>query len=82
MFTRYNDNWIICKHKNRSTYECPGGKRKYNEDIYQLAKRELAEETGIQFSELFLVSKYKIGEKNDVKYGRLLKKSIYNQLKL
>ena len=48
----YNGKWVFCKHKNRTTYECPGGHREQNETIYETAKRELWEETGakkIQF---------------------------------
>jgi 8-oxo-dGTP diphosphatase len=43
--------WVFCKHKERSTYECPGGHRETGEDILSTAKRELYEETGaIEYS--------------------------------
>ena len=43
--------WVLCKHKERSTYECPGGHREAGEDILSTAKRELYEETGaIEYS--------------------------------
>jgi 8-oxo-dGTP diphosphatase len=38
--------WVLCKHRERNTYECPGGHREYGEDILTTAKRELYEETG------------------------------------
>lgn len=38
--------WVFCKHKNRDTYEIPGGHREDSEDIETTAKRELWEETG------------------------------------
>ncbi len=38
--------WVFCKHKERSTYECPGGHREAGEDILSTARRELYEETG------------------------------------
>lgn len=41
-----NGKWMFCKHKDRATYEVPGGHREVGENILQTAKRELSEETG------------------------------------
>ena len=41
-----NGKWVFCKHKERNTYECPGGHREVGEYINDTAKRELYEETG------------------------------------
>ena len=38
--------WVFCKHRERDTYEVPGGHREIGEDILETAKRELQEETG------------------------------------
>lgn len=38
--------WVFCKHKERDTYECPGGHREAGENIDDTARRELYEETG------------------------------------
>ena len=38
--------WVFCKHKERDTYEVPGGHREENETILETAERELNEETG------------------------------------
>lgn len=44
--SRSNGKWVFCKHKERDTYEVPGGRREDGEDILETAKRELREETG------------------------------------
>lgn len=40
------NKWFFCKHKERDTYEVPGGHREAGENIFETAKRELREETG------------------------------------
>ena len=46
IISRARDKWVLCKHKERDTYEIPGGHREEGETIYQTAVRELKEETG------------------------------------
>ena len=43
---RFQGKWVFCKHRERDTYEMPGGHREPGETILEAAKRELAEETG------------------------------------
>lgn len=43
---RCEGNWVLCKHKERTTLEIPGGHREPDEDINTTARRELYEETG------------------------------------
>ena len=38
--------WVFCKHRDRDTYEIPGGHCEPGEAILDAAKRELYEETG------------------------------------
>lgn len=46
VISKHNGKWVFCKHKDRDTYEIPGGHRELNEHIVDTAKRELTEETG------------------------------------
>lgn len=46
IIAKSNGKWVFCKHKERETYECPGGHREAGEDIDYTARRELYEETG------------------------------------
>lgn len=51
IITKSNGKWVFCKHKERETYEVPGGHREAGEHIDDTAKRELYEETGaIEYS--------------------------------
>ncbi len=44
--TRYQGKWVFCRHKQRTTWEMPGGHKEHGETIDEVAKRELWEETG------------------------------------
>lgn len=51
IIAKIDGKWIFCKHKDRDTYEIPGGHREPGETIFEAAKRELVEETGaVDFS--------------------------------
>ena len=66
IISQSNGKWVICKHKERDTYEAPGGHREAGEDILETAKRELQEETGaIQF-DIKPICVYSVTGKNSV----------------
>lgn len=46
IISKTDGKWVFCKHRERNTYEIPGGHRESGEDILTTAKRELREETG------------------------------------
>ena len=37
IIARTNGRWVLCKHKERNTYEVPGGHREKNETILEMA---------------------------------------------
>jgi 8-oxo-dGTP diphosphatase len=45
-FVRYKNKWVVCKHKDRNTWETSGGHIERNETQLEAARRELYEETG------------------------------------
>lgn len=46
IISKSNGKWVFCKHKERDTFEVPGGHRETGEKIEYTAVRELKEETG------------------------------------
>lgn len=77
--------WVFCKHKERSTYEVPGGHREAGETILEAAKRELQEETGAVEFTIQPVCVYSVKGKtrinkqeDDVSYGMLFVAEIFS----
>ena len=62
----YNGKLVLCKHKERETYEIPGGHRENGEAIEETARRELSEETGAVDFVLRPVCVYSVTGKNRV----------------
>mgnify|MGYP002514673498 CR=1 FL=1 len=60
IISQSNGKWVFCKHKERSTWEVPGGHREPGEDILDTAKRELYEETGAIDFEIDSVCVYSV----------------------
>lgn len=58
--SRYKDKWVYCKHRERSTYEIPGGHREEGETPEEAAVRELKEETGAKRFDIFPVCVYSV----------------------
>ena len=46
IISKSQEKYVFCKHKNRDTWEIPGGHREPGENIIDTARRELYEETG------------------------------------
>ena len=68
---RYHDQWVFCRHKDRSTWEIPGGHRESGETIAETAERELREETGAVKAALQYIGVYGVNDRSDITYGAL-----------
>ena len=66
IISQSNGKWVMCKHKERDTYEVPGGHREEGEDILETAKRELQEETGAVKFDIEQLCVYSVTGKNSV----------------
>ena len=40
IISKSNGKWVFCRHKERDTYEAPGGHREAGEDIFETTKRK------------------------------------------
>ena len=66
IISKTDDKWVFCKHKERDTYEVPGGHREDGESIDVTAERELQEETGAVDYSIEPVCVYSVTGKNRV----------------
>jgi 8-oxo-dGTP diphosphatase len=66
IISKYKGKLIFCKHRERNTYEIPGGHREDGESIIDTAKRELTEETGAKTFSILPVCVYSVTGKNRI----------------
>ena len=66
IIAKTNGKWVFCKHRDRDTYEVPGGHREYGEEILETAKRELKEETGAVVFDIKPICVYSVKGKTRV----------------
>lgn len=69
--TRYCDRWIFVRHKLRRTWEIPGGHIEEGETPLEAARRELQEETGARFFELYEICTYSVSKDGATTSGKL-----------
>ncbi len=69
IIARSGPNLIFCRHRDRDTYEMPGGHREPGESIEACARRELEEETGALTYTLTPLCVYSVTGKNRVSTG-------------
>lgn len=66
IIARTQGQWVFCKHRERDTFEVPGGHREIGEDILETAKRELKEETGALVFDIKPICAYSVKGKTRV----------------
>ncbi len=66
LVAKSNGKWVFCKHKERNTFEFPGGHREAGEKIQETAERELMEETGARIFHIKPICVYSVTGKNRV----------------
>ena len=71
--SEYNGKWVYSKHRERGTWEVPGGHIEEGETPIEAAKRELYEETGAVDVEITPVCLYKISTYGMLCYAKIKK---------
>ncbi len=71
IMARYENGWLFCRHKQRTTWEIPGGHREPGEAIDDTARRELYEETGAIAFDLQKIGAYGVCADDAVTCGML-----------
>lgn len=67
----YKNKWIFVRHRERITWEIPGGHREEGEDITCTAFRELNEETGAKDYNIIPLCDYGVVKNGSISFGRL-----------
>ena len=77
ILSRTQGKWVFCKHKERTTYEIPGGHRESGETIRETAERELKEETGAVEFDMKTVGVYSVKTEENETFGMLFAAEIF-----
>lgn len=67
----YKRKFVFARHKERETWEIPGGRREIGEMIEETGRRELEEETGAKQFSMHRACDYSVSREEGTSYGRL-----------
>lgn len=68
---RHEGQWLLVRHRDRDTWEMPGGHIESNETPIEAAHRELFEEAGVKAGVLLPVCNFFAQDDKGYAYGRL-----------
>lgn len=71
VIARFHDNFVFVKHRERTTWEIPGGHIEPGESAYEAAERELSEETSAVSFSIIPVALYSVSREGVTTYGGL-----------
>lgn len=71
MGSRYRDQWIFVRHRERTSWEMPAGHMEPGEKADEAAARELREECGASQFRLQAICDYSVEVNSILEYGRL-----------
>lgn len=75
--TTFKVKLLLVRHRERDTWEIPGGHRGKNENINYTASRELVEETGAKKFDIIPVCNYSVTRDDKTRYGRLFSCKVF-----
>lgn len=70
IIARAEGKLVFCKHRERDTYEIPGGHREEGEEILDTARRELQEETGALDFHIEPICVYSVTTPDNLNHGQ------------
>ncbi|MDN5300036.1 MAG: hypothetical protein PWP51_2589 [Clostridiales bacterium] len=77
MIARYKRQLLFVKHRERTSWEVPGGHREEGENILAAANRELCEETGANSFQMIPICVYSVESEKHLDYGGLFFADIF-----
>ncbi|WP_028857143.1 NUDIX hydrolase [Psychrilyobacter atlanticus] len=76
IITYENGKLLLVKHKERETWEIPGGHHETGETLIETAKRELFEETGATDFDIKHLFDYSVEQEDHIDYGGVFEANI------